>query len=347
MAAILRALGVGPGDEVATQAFTCLAVPEGIRATGATPVYVDTEEQGVNLCPRDLSAKLSQKTKAVIVQHTFGIPAQLSEIRSVLNERGVPFVEDCCHTLASTYVNQVVGTFGIGAFYSFEWGKPIVAGIGGSAVVHDPALRAKVEEHWESCHGPSWKSLLKVNLQYWAFERMYRPSTYWKVRATFQKLSKAGAAEGNYHDPDEESHEFSQRMAGPLVERLRQKLTSLNHVVENSRRIAGLYDEAIDRTRFRRPAVPEGGLPVYARFPLLAADKERLLARAEEARVEVADWYRTPVHPLERREWGAVGLEPGSCPRAEKLSDEIVSLPLSLKVTDEDVRKTLALFESL
>jgi dTDP-4-amino-4,6-dideoxygalactose transaminase len=82
-------------------------------------------------------------------------------------------------------------------------------------------------------------------------------------------------------------------------------------------------------------------VPVYARYPLFCIDKERLLARAEEERIEFADWYRTPVHPLEEADWQAVSLEKGACPRAEEICDQIVSLPVNQKVTDTDIQKTL------
>ena len=341
--AILRALGVQQGDEVATQAFTCLAVPEGIAATGARTVFVDTEVGGVNMCPDDLEAKLTPNTKAVIVQHTFGIPAQLALIRETLDRVGLPMIEDCCHTYASTYVNQMVGTFGVGAFYSFEWGKPIVAGIGGSAVVNDPELRRKVAEFADTLQEPSWKKVLKIQLQYWGYERMYKPSSYWKVRALFQKLAKSGAAEGNYNPTEGVAQDFSLRMAKPLHDRLIRKLALADDVTTRANQMAMAYETGIAGTGLVRPIVPEGGVPVYARFPVLCLEKSRLVAKAEEARVEVADWYKTPVHPLVQSDWPLVGLEPGSCPRAEQLSHQIVSFPINAKVRPSDIEATLSL----
>ena len=76
-AALLRALGIGQGDHVAIQAFTCLAVPEGVLATGAEPVYIDIEANG-STCQQNRRARLTPGTRAVIVQHTFGIPADRS-----------------------------------------------------------------------------------------------------------------------------------------------------------------------------------------------------------------------------------------------------------------------------
>ena len=124
-AAILNALGIGQGDKVAIQAFSCLAVPEGVYATGAEPIYIDIEENGYNLCPDSLSERITPKTKAIIVQHTYGIPAQLDKIMAIAKDNGILIIEDCCHSLDGKYNSKQLGTFGVAAFYSFEWGKPI------------------------------------------------------------------------------------------------------------------------------------------------------------------------------------------------------------------------------
>ena len=79
---ILKALDIKKGDEVIVQAFTCIAVPNSIISVGAKPVYVDIDET-YNIDPEDLIKKISPKTKVVIVQHTFGIPAQMDKIRKI------------------------------------------------------------------------------------------------------------------------------------------------------------------------------------------------------------------------------------------------------------------------
>ncbi|MBS1723717.1 MAG: DegT/DnrJ/EryC1/StrS family aminotransferase [Armatimonadetes bacterium] len=347
MYAILKALGVGKGDQVLTQAFTCLAVPEGIMATGASPVFVDTEEGGVNMCPTDLASKLGPQVKAVILQHTFGIPAQIVSIKEALAGSRLPLVEDCCHTFASTYVNQLVGTFGVGAFYSFEWGKPIIAGLGGSAVLNDRDLRQRVESIWHTTSEPPFVSVLKVQLMYAAFNRLYSPSSFWKTRRRFRALSKSGVAEGNYHATEGVSEEFGYRMSAPLRKRLRAKLVEAGQLVERAREIVAKYESAPLSQRLKRPLVPEGAVPVYARWPLFAEDKERLLAIAEESNVEIADWYTTPIHPLSAADWKQVGYEPGSCPRAESLSAQIVSLPVNQKVNQSDIDRAMELLRDL
>ncbi|MCW5937027.1 MAG: DegT/DnrJ/EryC1/StrS family aminotransferase [Fimbriimonadaceae bacterium] len=344
LAAILKALDIGPGDRVATQAFTCLAVPEGIMATGAVPVWIDTEPGGVNMDAEDLARRLPG-VKAVVVQHTFGIPARVPAIAAVMG--GLPLIEDCCHTFASRLEGRTVGDFGVASFYSFEWGKPLVAGIGGAVTTDDADLRAKLTQHHKTLKEASLKSLLKIQLQYFAFEALYRPSSYWKVRRAFQKLARAGAAEGNYNPTGEVAEDFSLRMAGSLRRRLLGKIREAGEVLVHSNHVAGRYRAEIQSGAVGQVCLPEQSEIAFARYPLLAKDKEALLAKAEEAKVEVADWYKTPIHPAGPESWPAVHYEAGSCPRAEELSRQIVSLPVNKKTTDRDIDAVVRLLNSL
>src|SRR6266498_3212509 len=180
--AILKALGVGTCDEVAIQAFTCVAVPEAIIAAGARPVFIDIEHNGFNMSPADLVRKITPKTRAIVVQHTYGIPASMDPIIQCAGEHGIPIIEDCCHSFVSAYNGNTIGNFGVASFYSFEWGKPIVIGIGGSAVINDNALRDNIRQAYTSYGSPGFVRQMKIQAQYIAFRILYRPSLYWKVR---------------------------------------------------------------------------------------------------------------------------------------------------------------------
>jgi dTDP-4-amino-4,6-dideoxygalactose transaminase len=332
--AILRAIGVGPGDEVATQAFTCVAVPEAILACGARPVYVDIEPAGYNIDPGDLCRRLSPQTRAVIVQHTFGIPADMSRIMPIATRAGVPVIEDCCHTLNSTWDGQPVGSYGIASFYSFEWGKPLAIGIGGSAVTNDPALGKRLAAAYRDLQYPAWRRQFRLELQRWAHHALYRPAFYWTLKSLFHKLSKLGAAEGNYHAIDDQSiaDDFSLRMAPRLRRTLVNRLRHFEQFATHSRWLASELARVIPEPIAVRPELSAAARAVYARFPLRAADKPRLLAKAREANVELAEWYATPIHPLGREESSQMSYEPASCPEAEARSQEVVSLPLHARV---------------
>jgi len=337
--ALLKALDIASGDEVLTQAFTCVAVPEGIMAAGAKPVWVDIEAQGYNMDPNDLERKLTSKTRAIVVQHTYGIPADMGPILAIAEKHGIPLIEDCCHTLASTYDGKVVGSFGVGSFYSFEWGKPIVVGIGGAAVVNDLALRERVAAQYAEYYTPPAGNQLKLQLQYLAHRILYRPILYWPVRWLFHTLGSLGVAESNYNPIEEGkiAEDFLMRMIPPLQQRLKHKFTELDAITAHSRQTVARYASEITSQAISHPLVPSKGEAVYARYPLRVSNKPALLAAARRANVELAEWYTTPVHPLAGAELALVHYKAGMCPNAEKICNHVVTLPTHLSVRNEDV----------
>ena len=341
--ALLKALEIGTGDGVLTQAFTCVAVPEGIMAAGAKPVWVDIKTDGYNMDPDDLERKLTPQTRAIVVQHTYGIPAEMDRILAIAERRGIPVIEDCCHTLASTYDGKLVGSFGVGSFYSFEWGKPIVAGIGGAAVVNDTQLRAKVEAHYADYHLPPTGNQIKLQLQYLAHRILYRPVLYWPVRWLFHTLGALGAAESNYNpiQGGQVAEDFSMRMIPPLQQRLARKLGELDAITAHSRQTVARYRREIRSNGVSHPVVPSKGDAVFARYPLIVRDKPALLAAARRANVELAEWYTTPVHPLSGNELSLVHYEAGSCLNAEARCREVVTLPTHRTVGKRDIDRAV------
>ena len=330
LAAILRGLGIGPGDEVAVQAFTCVAVPEGVMATGATPVYADIGSDSFNVDAESLSRAITPATRAIVVQHTFGTPAQMPRIMEIASEAGLAVVEDCCHDMGTTLDGHPLGSFGVASFTSFEWGKPVVAGLGGEAVVRDAALRQRLAAEYEQCELPSRKKQLQLELQYLAFGLLYRPQWYWRVREAFHQLGRLGAVAGNFRSAEqsqEVSPEFSLRMSHRMTRRAIAGRQQLPAIRQHSRLMADAYRQAISSSTIAHPNLPAGADTYFARYPLRVTDKPRLLAEARQQRIELAEWYRTVIHPLEGDQLRAVGYEPGSCPQAEQRASEIVSLP--------------------
>src|SRR5574344_2414604 len=95
---ILKALGIEMGDEVIVQALTCNAVINPILKTGATPIYVDIDDT-LNIDPTLIEEKITKRTKAIIIQHTFGMPAKIEEIKNICNKHNLYLIEDCAHSL--------------------------------------------------------------------------------------------------------------------------------------------------------------------------------------------------------------------------------------------------------
>lgn len=347
MAAILRGLGIGKGDEVLIQAFTCIAVPEAVRSLGAKPRYVDVEPESPNMDPASLAAAISTATRAVVIQHSFGLPAKAAELTAVAASAGIPVIEDCAHTIDSRIDGRRVGSFGIGAFYSFEASKPVFIAIGGSAVLNESGLERRVADHHRSLVEPPRGTQLQLEAMRIAHRVAYRPSTYWKVRSLFRALVKAGVIKGNYNKIEDESkpaEDFGRRMGRVQAARLTKEL---RHIEANTRHrvwAAGEYRSRIVRDGVSHLAIAEGVEPVFGRYPLFVNEKPRWIEGARRAKVELADFYDTPVHPLRGDGLSKFGYEPGSCPNAEWVSSHIVSLPTGRQVDRGQVDRAVKYF---
>jgi dTDP-4-amino-4,6-dideoxygalactose transaminase len=133
----LRALGIGPGDEVITSPFTFFATAEAISHVGAVPVFVDIEEGSFNLDPELLTSAITSRTKAIIPVHLFGRPCDMDRIRSIAARHGLKVVEDCAQSFGAVWKGKKTGTFGEFGCYSFFPTKNLSAFGDGGLLVTD------------------------------------------------------------------------------------------------------------------------------------------------------------------------------------------------------------------
>lgn len=132
----LELLNIGPGDQVICSTFTFVASCNPIVYVGATPLFIDSEEETWNMDPELLRQALEEnpKVKAVIVVHLYGMPAKMAEIMEICAQYNVPVIEDAAESLGSTYRNQLTGSFGAFGIYSFNGNKIITTSGGGMLV---------------------------------------------------------------------------------------------------------------------------------------------------------------------------------------------------------------------
>lgn len=141
----LWALGVGPGDEVIVPTNTFFATPEAVSLCGATPIFVDCEEDYYNLSPSLIEQAITPKTKGIIAVHLYGQPADVGKIKPIAERHGLFLVEDCAQAHLAEVGGQKVGSFGNVGCFSFYPGKNLGAyGEGGAVLTDDRALYARV-----------------------------------------------------------------------------------------------------------------------------------------------------------------------------------------------------------
>lgn len=141
----LKALGVGPGDEVLVPSNTYIATALAVTYAGALPVFVEPRLSTFNMDPDHIEEKITPKTKAVMPVHLYGQAADMDSILALAEKHHLLVVEDCAQAHGATYKGRKVGTFGDAAGFSFYPGKNLGAlGDAGAVVTNNEALAAKV-----------------------------------------------------------------------------------------------------------------------------------------------------------------------------------------------------------
>jgi perosamine synthetase len=137
---LVKSLGLGPGDEVLVPSFTFAASVNCILYEGATPVFVDIDPVTYNLEPADLEAKITSRTRAIVVVDAFGHPAEWDEIERIARKHGLAIIDDACEALGSRYRGRRIGSLGDAATFAFYANKQITTGEGGMLVTSDTAI---------------------------------------------------------------------------------------------------------------------------------------------------------------------------------------------------------------
>jgi perosamine synthetase len=136
----LRALGVGEGNEVILPSFTFIAAGNAVLYERAKPVFVDIEPRTLNLDSGKLERSITPRTRAIIVVHTFGHPADMDPIMDIARKHGLPVIEDACEALGARYRGRPAGGIGDFGVFGFYPNKPITTGEGGMVVTRDSQM---------------------------------------------------------------------------------------------------------------------------------------------------------------------------------------------------------------
>jgi perosamine synthetase len=164
----VRALGIGPGDEVVVPSFTFIAAANAVRYENAIPVFVDIEPETLNLDVGRLEAAITPRTKAILAVHTFGCPANLDNILEIARRHRLFVIEDACEAIGAEFAGRKVGAHGDAGVFAFYPNKQITTGEGGAVVCADPQLAARVRALRNQGRGDSddWFQHTEVGFNY-------------------------------------------------------------------------------------------------------------------------------------------------------------------------------------
>jgi dTDP-4-amino-4,6-dideoxygalactose transaminase len=340
MVTILRALGVGEGDEVIIQAFNCNAVVNPILWVGATPRYADIDET-YNSDPSYVENLITPKTRAIVAQHTFGMPAQLDMLRAIADKHNLVLIEDCAHALGARYEDETVGLVGDVAFLSFGRDK-VISSVYGGAIVASGHYTARIVKEYEMVRYPG---------TLWTLQQLVHPIITSFARAIFplgalilvgaqraKVLSKAVSAGERFGKKPEV---FPARLPDALAGLALHQFKKLERFNAHRRAIAALYEEELFGVEgVELPKPPRGS--IFLRYPIQCANPKGLRSFLRARRFVLGDWYANILDPV-GTDMRAMGYEAGMCPRAEEASGRIVNLPTHILIHEEKAKELAGL----
>jgi perosamine synthetase len=333
---MLRVMNIGLGDEVIIQGFTCIAVPEPILWVGAKPIYADTIKDGYTVDVQDIVKKITEKTRAIIIQHTFGIAGPVEEIIRIAKEKNIFVIEDCAHAFGAQISDKIVGTFADAAFVSFGRDKCLSSVYGGACIV-------KSRAHMEGLHALTNKRKNAPNS--WVFQQVLHPIIFSCAVPLYFRLNIGKAIIA-----------LSQklRLLSKAVESIEKQGRKPAHIeykyppalAMNTRRaeISKRYVHELSETACILPIISPNTNPSWLRFPILVANRKQVVFHAREQRMFLGDWYDTALAPAIEH-MGVFRYEQGSCPNAEDVSSRVINLPTYPALTDTQVGQVIALIK--
>jgi dTDP-4-amino-4,6-dideoxygalactose transaminase len=349
---ILKALDITKGDEVIIQSFTCMAVIVPLKWLKITPIYADIETNTYNISLDSIKKRISKKTRAIIVQHTFAIPAEVKKIKKHIEkvnkerkkEKKIYLIEDCAHSLNRKIEGKYLGTFGDASFFSFGQDKVVSTTQGGCVVVNRKKLEKKIEKEYKKILNMPNKTV-KYNLRYpilWSvIKKYYYFPNFLAHSNIFSKLTigkflivvfrtlgliKQQASKDEFGDPDKDIYKLSNEQKYLL----KNQLEKIVKFTQHRKNITKQYSEKL-QSKLSGPLI---------RYPILVDEPNIVKSKLQKERIIIGNWYNYPVIP-KGIDFKQIQYHLGSCPNTEYVMDHIVNLPTDINVKNNDVNKIL------
>ncbi len=310
----LKALHIQPGDEVIVPVYTFTATAAVVEHCGARPVLVDVDPLTCNLDPLKLEAALTPRTRAVIVVHMAGLPAEMDQMLSVAAKQGIPVIEDAAHAFPAKYRGRMIGTISDMTAFSFYATKPLATGDGGMLTTTHPDYAERVG--LLSLHG--------ISRDAW---KRYSAEGSW-----FYEVLEAG---------------YKYNMTDLAASLGLHQLARRHWLLERRRAIARRYTEAFAQMPELEPPPDPAHVEHAWHLYLLRLHPERLTITRDEfiallAQAKIGTsvhFIPLHLHPYYRAKYH---LTPEAFPVALESYQREISLPLYPGMTDEDVEDVIA-----
>ncbi len=316
---------IKPGDEILVLGFTCEAVVLPIRALGFTPVFVDMDRETYSMDPRSATAKISPRTRAIIIQHTFGITPLRDELIALAKRHDLLIIEDLAHGFdRSLFAKDKANTVKL---LSFGRSKSVSAVFGGALMIPDTRAHAKlirrINDSQKSLPYPSafqtWQLLSYKSLAY-IIKKTYSLGNFGKaLHAVLRGLkfipNELSQKERSGTFDDSVVKAFPNAFAYLLIKQFKES----DRVYQNRLQACYLYNSFFK--------VPNTKYAHLTRYPLLVTNRDDVVKALKKKQIYVGKWYHNPQS------------QPGECPVTDEICSLIINLPTN--ITEQDA-KTVA-----
>lgn len=327
--AALKAAGITSGDEVIIPGLTCVVVPNAILYCGAIPVYADVRSDTLTMDVDSAKKLINAKTKAIIIQNTFGLSADVDTLVDLARSRHILVLEDCTHGFGGYFKGQANGTLADASFFSTQWNKPYSTGLGGILLVNRPECFPWLAAINSACIAPSKQELLGLWLSLQARRFLLHDASYWLLLRLFRWLSKVGLVTGSSSTQEIKSTvmpaDFLKQHSPLQASTGMRALASLDEVMAMRERAALAYREVLANHNKWHVSPLHDANNAHLKFPVLINDRRAFFSAAEKAQVRLSDWFVSPIHPVEN-DLSLWHLDVDTIPIATALAQKLVTI---------------------
>lgn len=328
LTACIKALDLFPGDEVIIPAYTCVVVPNAFKYEGIKVVYCDIELESYGLDVAQVEAKISSKTKAILIQHLYGLVCRDYEALLELAQRHkLRVIEDCAHATGAVYKGTKVGNYGDIAFYSSEKSKVFNTVQGGMAVTRDDVIAERLREEYGAAPTATsqWieQQLYNVILNY---HQAKHPQGRWSSSVSELLYgSKRMISTSESEIKGVKPTHYGRRMCGAIAALGLNQLKKIDAYNKLRRESAKRWQNWCLENRYQPPHVIEDSTPVFLRYPVMVEEgRKRDTDWAEKSLgIRLGRWFEGCLHPVKK----AIG----GCPRASAAVNQCVNFPTILQ----------------
>ena len=356
---ILKALNIGPGDEVILPGFTCSVMPNSVWRTGAIPVFADVDSETFGSMAESIEKEITPRTKVIVAQHSFGIPCKIKEIIELGRRKGIFVIEDCAITLDSSIEGIKVGNFGDAAIFSTDHSKPLNTLIGGFLYTTDTQLYKKAVNISKDLSGLRRDHQQRLFDQL-IFERThYNPESYPRLgwvrlmRALTRKIKakrEFTLLEGDYNKPVDSNNPLGYPYPAKFPTFLAQlglmELKRWEDVKKKRKDILRCYLDIAKNSSIKEylPKIYfDSSVDIFPlRFVYCHPDSSMHLKRMSRYIDTSWTWFKTPVICC-KNGLQNIGYSVGSCKTSERVGHNIINWPCN--VNEQWANKLLKIFK--